>query len=245
MKDLTLEGKVVLINGAASGIGRAAVQAFSAAGATVVAADVNFSSPLDGVETLVADPTDEAAMVEAFAQVWKSHGRLDVLVNAVTALMNAPLTEMTGAQWDQAHAVNGRAAFLASREAVKLMSAGAGGRILFVTTIGSAHPVLNGNAAYSSSKSAVNMLMKSVALDYTAAGITANAVLPGAVHTENTRSAHSSGWKPTGPGVDPGRHLAGPLAPEDVVPLLLFLSGPGARFISGQTIAVDGGFQVS
>jgi len=101
--------------------------------------------------------------------------------------------------------------------------------------------VLNGNAAYGSSRAGLNHLMRNLALDFAADGITANSILPGAIITET----HDAKLARSGPGADPKRHLGGFGKPEDVTGLVLLLAGPAGRYISGQAIAVEGGFLLS
>jgi NAD(P)-dependent dehydrogenase (short-subunit alcohol dehydrogenase family) len=172
-------------------------------------------------------------------------GRIDILVNAHTLVGSVALTETSAREWDEVQSVNLRGAFLCMREAIKRMLVqGGGGRIVNVTTIGSLHPVLNGNAAYSSSKAALNMLTKNAALDYAGDGILVNAVLPGAVTLDDATPRFGAAIK-SGPGTDKARHLSGGSKPDAVAPAVLFLAGPGGAYITGQLLALDGGFLVS
>lgn len=241
-----LGGKVALLTGGAVGMGRAAGLAMAAAGARVILADdadrIGALSDLPaGVEAVSLDVTDEAAVDAVVADIVARHGGLDILVNGAVLNHNRPLTEIGGDEWDRVQAVNLKSAFLVSRAAIPAMRARGGGRIINLSTMGSVHPVLNGNAAYSSARAGLNQLSRNIALDFAADHITANAILPGAIITETIKS----GFVPSGPGADPARHLGGFGRPDDVTGLILLLAGPSGRFISGQSIAVDGGFLVS
>ncbi len=241
-----LAGKVALVTGGAVGMGKGAGLALAGAGATVILADdaerVAALADLPArVSGMPLDVTDEAAVNALAADITARHGGIDILVNGAVFNHNKPLLQITTEEWDRVQAVNLKSAFLVTRAVIPAMQGRGGGRIINITTMGSVHPVLNGNSAYSSSRAGLNQLTRNIALDFAADGITANAVLPGAIITETIKS----GFIPTGPGADPARHLGGFGKPDDVTGLILLLAGPAGRFISGQCIAVDGGFLVS
>lgn len=227
-------------------MGRAAGLALAAAGARVVLADdagrVDALAGLpEGVSAMELDVADPAAVRSVVGSVIAELGGIDILVNAAVVNHNRSLLEITPQEWDDVQAVNLKGAFLVTQAVIPSMQARGGGRIVNITTMGSIHPVLNGNAAYSASRAGLNQLTCNCALDFAKDGITANAVLPGAIITETIKSD----FRPTGPGADPARHLGGYGKPEDIAGLVLLLAGPAGRYISGQAIAVDGGFLVS
>lgn len=241
-----LSGKVALITGGAVGMGRAAGLAMAAVGAQVILADdadriATLSDLPVGIDTVSLDVTDEAAVKAAVAGVLTRHGGIDILVNGAVMNHNRSLADISGEEWDQVQAVNLKSAFLVAKAVIPAMQARGGGRIINLSTMGSVHPVLHGNAAYSSARAGLNQLSRNIALDFAADSITANAILPGAIITETIKSA----FVPTGPGANPTRHLGGFGRPDDVTGLILLLAGPSGRYISGQSIAVDGGFLVS
>ena len=183
---------------------------------------------------------DEASVAELFAPL----AELDILVNGAVRTGPWPLEQLTLEEWDRVHAVNVRGAFLLMREAVRVMrSHGRGGRLINISTIGSAHPVLNGNFAYGSSRAGTNALTRQFALDFAKDGILSNAILVGAIPSDPF--PEGCPMPPTGPGVTPGRMLGGHGAPEDVAPMALLLAAEAGRYINGQAIVVDGGFQIS
>ena len=241
-----LAGKVALVTGGAVGLGKASGLALAAAGATVVLADdeartARLTDVSQTVSARALDVTDSVAIKALVSGVIAERGGVDILVNGAVEYHNRPLLEVTVEEWDHVQAVNLRSAFLATQAVIPSMQARGGGRIINLTTIGSVHPVLNGNGAYSAARAGLNQFTRNCALDFARDNITTNAVLPGAILTE----AISPDFKRTGPGTDPARHLGGSGKPEDVAGLVLLLAGPAGRYINGQLIAVDGGFLVS
>ncbi|MBO9377035.1 SDR family oxidoreductase [Sphingomonas histidinilytica] len=243
-----LVGRVALVTGGAVGMGRASAVALAAAGATVILADEEERLPRGreiaaelGAEAIAVDVTSEASVAALFSDIGDRHGRLDILVNAVVLNHNRSTLEIDAAEWDHVQAVNLRSAFLATKGAVRLMRRAGGGRIVNMTTIGSRHPVLHGNGAYSASRAGLNQFTLNCALDFAADNITANAILPGAIITETV----AANVPRSGPGTDRARMLHGYGTPEDVAGAVLLLAGPAGRYISGQMIAVDGGFLIS
>lgn len=159
-----------------------------------------------------------------------------------------PLIETTLEQFDALHAVNQRSTFMLMREGVRAMkAAGNGGHIVNITTIGSVHPVLQGNAAYAASRAGVTGMTRSIALDHSSDGIRANLVLPGAVESKTrfyatTEQRLRTGGKLVGPIMGPGRLPFGMGTGRDIAAAVLYLVGPSASYITGQTLTLDGGF---
>jgi NAD(P)-dependent dehydrogenase (short-subunit alcohol dehydrogenase family) len=241
-----LSGKVALVTGGAVGMGRAAGVLLAAAGAQVVLADTadRIASLADapaGTETVALDVAADASVGTVVADVVARRGGIDILVNAAVVNHNKPILETGIDEWDSVQAINLRSGFLLVRAVVPSMRSRGGGRIINVTTIGSVHPVLHGNGAYSAARAGLNQFTKNCALDFAADHITANAILPGAIMTETIDHA----FRPSGPGADPARHLGGFGTPQDVAGMILLLASPAGRYISGQLIAIDGGFLVS
>ncbi|MBB4614216.1 SDR family NAD(P)-dependent oxidoreductase [Novosphingobium taihuense] len=241
-----LTGKVALVTGGAVGMGKSVGLAYAAAGATVVLADSDerVAALVDlpaGVSARSYDITSEEAIATLVADVVSECGGVDILVNGAVVNHNKPILETSAAEWDSVQSVNLRAAFITTRQVVPSMQARGGGRIINITTIGSVNPVLIGNGAYSASRAGLNQFTRNCALDFAGDAITANAILPGAIITETIPSS----LKPRGPGADPTRHLGGFGKPEYVNGIALLLASPAGRYITGQLIAVDGGFLIS
>jgi NAD(P)-dependent dehydrogenase (short-subunit alcohol dehydrogenase family) len=164
---------------------------------------------------------------------------------------NQPLVETTVRQWDDVQSLNLRANFLCMREGVKqMLAAGRGGRIVNVTTIGAHHPVMNGNAAYGAARLGVSALSRNTALDYARDGILVNTVLAGAVADKvithpTTLAARAAGREQSGPIMGPGRLPLGSGDMTDVAAAVLYLVSPAGRYMTGQSMVLDGGFLVS
>ncbi len=226
MNDLfSLDHKLALVTGSGK-VPHAIAALFRKAGATVIHDE---------------QPTLTESGVAASLN---SAGGIDILVNGSIQIGAYPLEEMTLERWDRIHSTNVRGAFLLMREAVRVMKAhGRGGRIINISTIGSVHPVLHGNYAYTSSRAGTNALTRQFALDFGKDGINTNAILVGPVISDPPAEGAPP---PSGPGVSKERLPGGIGLPEDIAPaaLLLAADGPG-RFINGSTIVIDGGFLIA
>ena len=249
-----LDGRVALVTGAQRGIGFACAQALLGAGARVACVDLPGEPLADAVERLGPDASAHPADLsraeragELVAEVVARHGRLDVLVGAAGTLAPAPFLEMTPEQWDRTFAVNARGnLFLAQACARHFVAAGTAGRIILVASIVGWHVVRPNNTAYSASKAALIQAARCLALELAPHGINVNTLSPGSTTTEMLVGVQSRGdvdsivrgdaaeWRL---GIPLGR-LA---EPSDQAALVVFLAGEGARHITGQDLAVDGG----
>lgn len=252
-----LQNKVAVVTGGGAGIGRSVAQLFVKAGARVVVADVNAAAAVvvagelnsKSAGTAVAIPCDvssESSVIDLFDAALKQFGSVDVLVNVAgiypkTAFLDTPVEK-----WDRVHAVNLRGTFLCMREAIKRMkAAGNGGSIVNISSVASLQPVIYDNGDYGATKAGVNNLTKTAAYEFAADKIRVNAVLPGGVATERAMQS-VSGKAATGPITQPGRMPLGRIGEaEDIAQAVLFLASAASSYITGQLLAVDGGFQVS
>ena len=182
----------------------------------------------------------EAALTALVAR----HPALDIMVNGAVVTGPWSMETLTMDEWDRVHRTNVRGAYIVMREAVKAMRGhGRGGRLINISTIGSVHPVLNGNFAYGSSRAGTNALTRQFAMDFAGEGIASNAILVGAIPSDPF--PEGCPMPPTGPGVRPERFPMGHGRPEDVAPVALLLASEAGRYINGQSIVVDGGFQIA
>lgn len=194
---------------------------------------------------------DEACVAQLFDAAHTALGGIDILVNCAALTLNVPFTQATTHQLEVQFAHNLVGPFLLMREAVRRMqAAGRGGRIVNISTIGASHPVLEGNALYSASRAALNMMCRNIALEHMTDRILVNTVLPGAFQGKVTLHADTlaqvqAGRRIDGPIMQPGRMPLGYGDPQDIASAVLYLVGPSGGFITGQAINLDGGFLVS
>lgn len=246
-------GKVALITGSASGIGKATAELFAAEGASVVIADIDepgAEAVAEGIRASggraiaqaanIASEDDVEAMVAAAV---REFGRLDVLHNnaALTAphehAQDADLLTMSVEYWDRSFSVNLRGAMLASKHALPVMIEGGGGAIVNTSTNQSLAGDLS-QFAYSAAKAGINALTRSIATAYGRQGIRCNTVAPGFIATDATRKSVSPEME--------SAIVAHNLVPragraEDLARAVLYLASDEASFVTGQLISVDGG----
>lgn len=251
-------GKLALVTGAASGIGRASARLLAREGACIIAADLD---PVGGA-TLVAelgegadhaflslDVSDEQGWMAVAAEVRRRFGRLNILVNnAGVALPPAPVTELSLDAWRRVMAVNADGVFLGTKHALPLLRESGGGSIVNVSSIAGIHPSANASA-YAASKGAVRLFTKAVALECAAArdGVRVNSIHPGLIDTAIWESLLPA----TAEGVSRGAALealaasAIPLGRvgevEEIAAGVLWLASDESSYMTGGELVIDGG----
>jgi NAD(P)-dependent dehydrogenase (short-subunit alcohol dehydrogenase family) len=234
--------RVAVVTGGASGIGLATCARLRDGGFAVAALDLRPGGAA-GAATMVlpCDVTDEAAVGAAMASVTGRLGQIDVLVNnaGITGSQQATRCHETPVgEWDRVQAVNVRGPFLCSRAVLPSMLAAGSGHIITIASVAGlvAFP---GRCAYTASKGAALMLTRSIAVDYAAAGIRANAVCPGMVYTPMTS------WRLDQPGLRAeveSRIPAGRVAsPDEIADAVALLASGRLAYMTGHPLVIDGG----
>ncbi|HEV2362609.1 MAG TPA: SDR family NAD(P)-dependent oxidoreductase [Caulobacteraceae bacterium] len=236
-----LDGRCAIVTGAASGIGRASAELFAAEGARVLAVDrpaTELAFADAAVRACAADLAAADAPRKIVAAALDELGGVDILFNNAGIGLGAPAVETTDEAWDQVQAVNLRAVFRLCREAIPHLVASKAGRVICTASV-MANGTDYGLAAYCASKAGVVGLTRTLALELGRSGVTANAILPGAILTGMTRRNFSD---PKIADVWARKSVLKRLGqPIDIARLALFLASDEAAFVTGQAIACDGG----
>ena len=234
-----LENKICIITGAAQGIGREIAHRFAEDGAVVYACDrQECTSDNEHIHPLVFDLTDAAGVKTAMMQVFKSEGRIDVLVNNAGVVFNRKIGMITRDETELMFRINVIAVLELIQLVSRLMARNGGGSIV---NIASVTAVLGspGQVAYSATKGAIIALTKSAAKELAPQGIRVNAVAPGIVKTERFAELYEADGEKIDERIS--RIALGRLGtPEDIANACSFLASDRASYISGHILGVDG-----
>jgi NAD(P)-dependent dehydrogenase (short-subunit alcohol dehydrogenase family) len=231
--------RVVVVTGAASGIGHATAARFAAAGDRVYGLDVKDTVP-EGVEYLACDLADPSAIRDAVDEVGRS-GRIDVLANVAGVVQFGRLETITEAEWDRVQAIDLKGPFLLIQAALPLLRA-CTGTVVNVSSVAGRLPQPYA-AAYTAAKGGLTMLTRSLALELAPEGIRVNCICPGTVDTPivpevAAKLTDDLDLRAFGRML---MMLPGMIPPGDVAAMVVHLASPEAAFITGAVIALDGG----
>ena len=250
MSSSTHPSRVALVTGAGRGIGLAAARRFIAEGWRVALLDID-AALLDAAMAAVARPeatlaipadvADPASAPSVMAALRDRFGRLDALVNNAGTAVFKPILETTAEEWDRVLAVNLTGPFLMTQAAAPLMAETGGGAVVNITSI-SGLRASTLRVAYGTSKAGLAHLTKQQAVELATLGIRVNAVAPGPVDTAMAKAVHT-------PEIRRDYHDTIPLnrygLEEELAEAIFFLCGERASYLTGQVIAVDGGFDAT
>jgi NAD(P)-dependent dehydrogenase (short-subunit alcohol dehydrogenase family) len=262
---LSLDGKVALITGAATGIGEGIAELLAAAGAHVVIGDVDTTGAEQVAAELRAqgkradaiylDVTDEASARAAVASAVELGGRFDILVNnAGSYHESGSIVDQTTESWRRSIAVNFESVFLCSKPAAEHLVANGGGAIVSIASVDGYLPCLG--TSYDAAKAAVIHFTRSLAVDLAPMGVRVNAVAPGVVPVPTLEKMRRGELPPVWQGATVETGLMGPLMQQrsrnlpirrqgtvdDIARAVLFLCSDASSYVIGQTLVADGGW---
>ncbi len=247
-------GKVALVTGAASGMGLATAQAFAAAGAAVVLADFREDAVKTAAQKLVesghraialrCDVSDDDQVAAMVARTVAEFGRLDAAFNNAGVMARImPTAESTREEWDRVIGINLRGVWSCMRHELRQMERQGSGAIVNNASVGA----LTGNpgiGSYIASKHGVVGLTRTAALEYVQHGIRVNAVNPGLIDTQIARDV-VSGDEQAYAGIAKSVPIGRAGRPEEIASVVMWLCSPGASYVVGHALTVDGGMTIA
>ncbi len=245
-ENFSLQDRVAVVTGGGGGIGLEIGRALRAAGAAVVAAEVNAETGRAAAEELEGDfvhtdVTDTRSVRTMVQTILDSHGKIDVFVNNAGIAHNVPAEEMSDEQWRRMLSINLDGVFWCCREAGRAMLERGSGAIVNIASMSgmvSNHP--QPQAHYNASKAGVIMLTKSLAGEWASRGVRVNSISPGYVRTPLTELGMSNPeWRDVWLSSTPMGRIA---EPREIAPAVVFLASDASSYATGTNLVVDGGY---
>lgn len=248
---MNLDGKVIVVTGAARGIGQEYARSFAAAGARIVAGDISdCSATLDLIKktggealTVELDVGDGASALSMAKGAQKAYGRIDGLVNNAAlyaTVKGGRFDSICETDWDQVMSINVKGVWNCCKAVVPIMRQNGGGSIVNISSLAATYGMPFG-LHYTTSKAAVIGLTRGLARELGRDGIRVNAVAPGVVLTDATRQFFGQKYERAVEQIRGDQTIQRSLMPTDLIGTVMWLLSDGSGFVTGQTISVDGG----
>ena len=248
MVNSRLKGKTVLITGSGQGIGEGIAKVFAREGAEVVVATRTASSGQATVGDIVCeggkailvttDVKDDAQIENAIAKTLETYGKLDIMVHNAASFAGGMIEEYSEEELDDCLGTNLKAAFSLAKAAIPHLKKQGGGRLLYTSSVTGPRVAMPGASYYAASKSGLNGFIRTAGLELAPLNITVNGVEPGFIKTPAMDLlADAEGQKEMAKYIPVGEFGM----PEDIAYAMLYLASDEARYVTGQTIVVDGG----